>query len=73
MLGELNREPPPGRPVQPAEKALHHTFGDELEASQLRDLQRVEQVEARATGWHVRTVHAPRNVSVRHGLSQTHE
>ena len=57
--------------MQATEKALDHTFGDELQTSQLRDLQRVEQIETRAAGWGVRTVHAPRNVSVRHRLSQT--
>ena len=56
VLGELDREPAPGRAVQPAEKSLHHTFGDHLDPAELRDVEWIEEIESAAG-------HDGRNVS----------
>ena len=52
VLGELNGKPPPGRAVEPGEKPFHDTLGHHLDPAELRDLERVEEVEAGPAGEH---------------------
>ena len=57
VLGELDREPASGRPVESGEEALDHALGDHLDAAQPGNVQRVEEVETFGPG------HEGRNVS----------
>ncbi len=50
MLGELYRKTPERRPVKTREKPLYDTFRHDLEASQLGDIVRVEQIDPASAG-----------------------
>ena len=44
VLGELDREPAEGRPMQPGQEPLNDALGDDLDATEVRDFGRIEQV-----------------------------
>ena len=67
VLGELDREAAPGRPVQSGQEAFDHTFGHELEPAEARDVHRIEQIETGAPGGRLDLVHRARNVLARPG------
>jgi hypothetical protein len=56
MLGELYRKTPEGRPVEAGEKPLYDALRHDLEASQLGDFVRVEQIDPASAGHRVGNV-----------------
>lgn len=67
MLGEFDREATPRGAVQAAEETLHHAFGDDFQATELRHLNRIEQVQAGTASGKIGALHGRGNVSVRNG------
>src|SRR5690606_31753099 len=49
-LRELGREPAVGRAMEAHEEALHHLPGDELDATELRERARIEEIGSCAGG-----------------------
>src|SRR5215510_5624347 len=62
MLGEFDRKSPPGRAMQARQKALNHSFGQQLQTGQAGGLQGVEQVEPGAGLKRGARAHGGRNV-----------
>src|SRR5215210_4091254 len=71
MLGKLDREATPWRPVQAAKKPFDHTFGDDLQPAELGNFHGIEQVQTGTTGGGIGTRHGRGNVSARGRRSQT--
>jgi hypothetical protein len=67
VLGKFHREASPGRAVQPAEEPLHDAFGDYFQTTELRHLNRIEQVQAGTACGKFGALHGTGNVSVRDG------
>ena len=59
MLGEFDGEATKGRAMQPGEEPFDHTFGHQLEATELRHLVRVEQVKPMSSGHGLGNVPSP--------------
>jgi hypothetical protein len=49
-LRELGGEPPPGRPMQSEEEAVHDPCGHELEPTEKRELFRAEEIRPPRVG-----------------------